>query len=253
MNQLQLTSVSLAFGGLKALSDISLTIKTGDIKGIIGPNGAGKTTLFNVICGIYPLQEGSITLDQKPLRGLSIDEISRLGLARTFQNIRLFKNLSVVENVKIAISSYYNVSSALFRRSSFRQQEEWLIDQAYQLLHNFGLENYARHRASDLPYGLQRRLEITRALATQPKILLLDELACGMNTSEVLQLIDLIQVICQEQSLGILLIDHQMQFVMSLCQHVTVLDFGKIIAEGEPDLVRHNPAVIASYLGAAVC
>ena len=253
MNELQLTDVSLAFGGLKAISDISLTVKSGDIKGIIGPNGAGKTTLFNVICGIYPIQQGSVTLNQQSLQGLGVDQITRLGLARTFQNIRLFRKLSVLENVKVAMNDRYGVSAALLRSRQFRQQETQSTEQAYYLLQRFDLDKYAQLPANDLPYGLQRRLEIARALATQPKILLLDELACGMNGSEVHQLIELIQKIQQEQALGVLLIDHQMTFVMSLCQHITVLNFGKIIAQGAPDAVRQNPAVIASYLGDVAC
>lgn len=253
MSELLLNSVSLSFGGLRAISEISLRVNSGEIVGIIGPNGAGKTTLFNVICGIYPLQQGSISLDGRSLQGLSIDKINRLGLARTFQNIRLFKNLSVLDNIKIAIHSSYKVPAAVLRQGRFRQQEEDITETAYSLLKRFNIDIYAHSNASDLSYGMQRRLEIARALASNPKILLLDELACGMNSSEVHQLIDLVQEIRQERSLGILLIDHQMRFVMALCQRITVLNFGKIIAEGEPDTVRHNPAVIESYLGAAVC
>lgn len=249
MTTLVVQDLSHAFGGLQAVDRFNLHINAGEIVGIIGPNGAGKTTVFNVLCGIYPLQRGAISLDQQSLAGLPIFQITRFGIARTFQNIRLFKALTALDNVKIAMNSRYTLTSAMLRRSAFRQLEEAATEEALQLLQRFGLIHYAGHRASELPYGLQRRLEIARALATHPKILLLDEPACGMNPSEAQAMGKLILEIQQEQQLAILLIDHQMPFVMSLCQRILVLNFGKTIAEGDPRSIRENTAVIESYLG----
>lgn len=249
MSSLTVQNLSHAFKGLKAITDFNLTIHSGEIVGVIGPNGAGKTTLFNLLCGIYRLQHGKIILDEQLLNGLSTDQITRAGIGRTFQNIRLFKKLSVLDNIKIAIGGYYGLISVFTRQSSFRKGEKVIFDEAYNLLQYFGLAQYAESRAADLPYGLQRRLEIARALATNPKVLLLDEPACGMNPQETKQLSLLIREIQQERALAIILIDHQMRFVMSLCQRIIVLNFGKIIAEGDQEMVRNHPEVIKSYLG----
>jgi branched-chain amino acid transport system ATP-binding protein len=251
MNILSIQALSQDFGGLKAVDNFNLEIKTGEIKGIIGPNGAGKTTLFNLLCGIYPLQQGSVYLNQQKLNGLATAQITRLGIARTFQNIRLFKTLTVLENILIAVHSHYGLASALIRQKSFLNQEQAAIEQAQRLLNRFGLEPYAKHYATELPYGLQRRLEIARALATQPKVLLLDEPACGMNPKEAQALAKLILEIQQEQQLAILLIDHQMPFVMLLCHSLSVLNFGKTIATGTPAEVCQSQEVIEAYLGTA--
>jgi branched-chain amino acid transport system ATP-binding protein len=251
MNTLTISNVSHAFTGLQAVSNFSLEVNTGEIIGIIGPNGAGKTTVFNVLCGIYSLQHGTIHLDDKCLHGLPVYQIMRAGIARTFQTIRLFKALSVLDNVLIAIRNTYQISSALLKNKLFKQQEQEAMAKAFQLLQRFELARYMNNRACDLPYGFQRRLEIARALATQPKVVLLDEPACGMNPSEAKDLALLIREIQQEEKLAILLIDHQMPFVMSLCQRIFVLNFGKIIAMGDPDTICRNSAVIESYLGEA--
>lgn len=248
---LTVQGVSHTFGGLQAIVDFNLSVGSGEIVGVIGPNGAGKTTLFNLLCGVYPVQCGAIQLDEHVLNGLSCSQIARLGIARTFQNIRLFPTLSVVENIKIAIAGYYNVAQALLRGSKFRREEQAITAQAHQLLEWADLTAYMHLRASELPYGLQRRLEIARALAMQPKVLLLDEPACGMNPAEVQQLIAMIRQLNQERALVIVLIDHQMHFVMNICQQISVLNFGKTIAVGSPEMIRNHDAVIASYLGTA--
>lgn len=250
MSALIMQNVSHHFGGLTAINDFNLEMQQ-EIIGLIGPNGAGKTTIFNLLCGVYPLQQGKISLGNLCLNGLSINQIARSGVARTFQNIRLFKKLTVLENIKIAIQSQYSLMGALTRQLSFRQAEHAVTQQAWELLQRFKLERYAESRASELPYGSQRLLEIARALATNPKILLLDEPACGMNASEARVMAELIQEIQAERSLAILLIDHQMHFVMSLCKRITVLNFGKTIAVGDPNYIRNHPEVIQSYLGAA--
>ncbi len=249
MSTLTVQDLSHTFSGLHAITHFNLSVNSGEIVGIIGPNGAGKTTLFNLLCGIYPIQQGSITLDQQLLNKLSTDQITRAGMGRTFQNIRLFKRLSVLDNIKIAMGGYYKLFPALIRKSSFQQQEQAIQVEANNLLQRFGLTQYIHSCAADLPYGLQRRLEIARALATNPKVLLLDEPACGMNPLEVQQLSLLIQEIHQERALAIILIDHQMRFVMGLCQRITVLNFGKTIASGDPEMIRNHPEVIQSYLG----
>ncbi|HVV68034.1 MAG TPA: ABC transporter ATP-binding protein [Gammaproteobacteria bacterium] len=250
MTVLAIKNLSHTFSGLHAITDFHLQVQSGEIAGVIGPNGAGKTTLFNVLCGVYPIQHGEISLDGKTLNGLTTEQITRAGIARTFQNIRLFKKLSVLDNIRIAVGSCdYPLRSAMLRQSRFLQQEQTTLDMAYDLLARFGLTQYAQSYAENLPYGLQRRLEIARALAINPKVLLLDEPACGMNPQETVELSCLIKEIFQERALAILLIDHQMRFVMSLCQHITVLNFGKIIAEGDPEMIRKHPEVIQSYLG----
>lgn len=249
MSTLAVKNLSHAFGGLKAVTDFTIDIHSGEIVAIIGPNGAGKTTLFNLLCGIYPLQQGDIALDGQSLKGLPIHRITRMGIARTFQNIRLFKALTVLDNIRIAINSRYTLSSMLLQRISFREQEQSSLEEAYQLLTRFGLAHCSEQRANDLPYGLQRRLEIARALATHPKILLLDEPACGMNPTEAQEMASLIREVQVERALAVLLIDHQMPFVMSLCQRILVLNFGRTIAVGDPDSIRRHPEVIESYLG----
>lgn len=249
MTTLVVQNLSHAFGGLQAVDGFNLQVDAGEIVGIIGPNGAGKTTVFNLLCGIYPVQQGNIYLEHQPITGLPIYLINRHGIARTFQNIRLFKALTVLDNVRIAMNSRYGLMGAMLQVASFRHTEQLMTEEVYQLLQRFGLKQYAMHRASELPYGLQRRLEIVRALATRPKVLLLDEPACGMNPSEAQAMAMLIREIQQEQNLAILVIDHQMPFVMALCQQIIVLNFGKTIAVGDPQSIREDAAVIESYLG----
>lgn len=249
MDILTIENLSHSFSGIQAISECNLTVCSNQIMGIIGPNGAGKTTLFNILCGIYPAQKGNITLNQQRLNGLLPEQITKAGVARTFQNIRLFKHLSVLENVKTALNTHYSLFEALLHRPTFYQQESKITEEAYQLLQYLSLSKYINNLAGDLPYGLQRRLEIVRALALQPKVLLLDEPACGMNRQETQQLIGLIQQLCEERNLAILLIDHQMRFVMSLCENIMVLNFGKTIAKGDAETIKNHPAVIQSYLG----
>lgn len=251
MSLLQVQQLSHAFGGLQAIRNFNLELQHNEIVGIIGPNGAGKTTVFNLLCGVYPIQQGDILLNGQSLRHLSANEITRTGMARTFQNIRLFKTLSVLDNIRIAMPGNYHLGTALLHGGRFQRQEQLLTEHAHALLTRFNLSHHAQQPAGSLPYGLQRRLEIARALATQPKVLLLDEPACGMNPHEAEELAGLIRQIQQEQTLAILLIDHQMPFVMSLCQHITVLNFGKTIATGDPNTIRNHAAVIQSYLGEA--
>lgn len=249
MALLAVNALSQIFGKLQALTDFTIQLEMNEIVGVIGPNGAGKTTLFNVLCGIYKPQRGSVYLNEHQLTGLAPDKIARLGLARTFQNIRLFKRLSVLDNVRCVIANTYSLPTALLHNHRLRSSEKSIRLQAQELLALFKLESYAHRLAAELPYGMQRRLEIARALATKPKVLLLDEPSCGMNHSETAAMHDLILSVKNHYQLGILLIDHQMPFVMSLCPKIIVLDFGKIIAEGTPTQIRNNPQVIYSYLG----
>jgi branched-chain amino acid transport system ATP-binding protein len=239
------------FDSLRAVGDFSLTMRHGELVGLIGPNGAGKTTVFNLITGVYHATEGSIQYQEAELVGLPSHEIIQMGIARTFQNIRLFANLTVLDNVRIAYHPHagYNLLDSALRRRRFYDKEAEMTEQAQEFLAIFGLDKRQNDIAGSLPYGLQRRLEIARALATRPRLLLLDEPAAGMNPQEIDQLMDLIRFIRDHFNLTILLVEHRMRLVMNICEWITVMDFGEIIARGTPDHVRNDPGVIEAYLG----
>ena len=248
---LEAQRVTIRFGGLTAVSNFNLNIQPHELVGLIGPNGAGKTTIFNMLTGVYKPTEGEIRIGGTPTRELKPYQITSLGVARTFQNIRLFKELSVLDNVKIGGHIHYKYSgtSAVLHTNRFRDAEDEAEEQAYRLLELFGLARRADDCAKNLPYGDQRRLEIARALAARPKLLLLDEPAAGLNTGETLQLMDKIHEIRDRFDLAILLIEHNMELVMGICERISVLNFGKTIAEGTPEEIRANQDVIEAYLG----
>ncbi|MBI5420164.1 MAG: ABC transporter ATP-binding protein [Deltaproteobacteria bacterium] len=248
---LEVAGLSKNFGGIKALAGVDFHLDEGELIGMIGPNGSGKTTVFNVITGIYRPAGGSVTMDGTPLVGLSPHAINRLGIVRTFQNIRLFRNLSVMDNVRIACHSHvrYGPLSALCRSGGFYQAEGEIWEKAMHLLSIVSLQDRRKELAKNLPYGDQRKLEIARALATEPRILLLDEPAAGMNPFEVGRLMEFIREIRERFRLSILLIEHQMRLVMGICERIVVMDFGQVIARGAPEEIRNNPRVIEAYLG----
>ncbi len=248
---LETTNLGIAFGGLQALDDIHFSIREGEIMGLIGPNGAGKTTVFNLLTSVYTPSKGEIRLGGDSIVGKKTYQITRNGIARTFQNIRLFKNMTVLENVETAMNSqmHYSIFSGICRLPSSRREEKEFSDRAHRLLQIFGLDSSSEDMAKNLPYGKQRKLEIARALASAPKILLLDEPAAGMNPTETNELMRTIRLIRDQFGTAILLIEHDMNFVMGICERIVVLDYGKIIAEGTPEAVRHNPKVITAYLG----
>ncbi len=254
---LDITALTMSFGGLKAVDRVDLDVKKGEIVGLIGPNGAGKTTFFNCITGIYPPDSGDINLipqDRKPkrLNGMKPNRITSQGMARTFQNIRLFQNMSALENIMVGrhCRTRAGVLGAIFRGPRTRREEREIVNSSYTLLHNMGLGDFVNEHAKNLPYGAQRRLEIARALATDPFLLLLDEPAAGMNPQETETLMELIETI-RKSGVSILLIEHDMRLIMKISDRILVLDHGLKIAEGNPEEIRSNQSVIDAYLGSS--
>ena len=254
MALLTATKLSKVFGGLRAVSDFSIAINKGELIGLIGPNGAGKTTAFNLLTGVYEPTDGQIEFDGKSLLGLKPYQITQRGIARTFQNIRLFSNLSVLDNVKIAYHFHvnYGLPEAIFRMGRYFREEKEIEEKAIRFLEIFQLAHKKDEIARNMPYGEQRRLEIARALAAQPQLLLLDEPAAGMNPQETQQLMEMIRWIRKEFDLTILLIEHDMSLVMGVCERIYVLEYGSIIAHGTPSEIKNNPRVIEAYLGEEV-
>lgn len=252
MNEiLQAENVSEVFGGLKAVSDFNLRLERGELVGLIGPNGAGKTTVFNMLTGVYQPTSGNISFEGESIVGLKPYQVTQRGIARTFQNIRLFSELTVLENVKIAFHYHvkYGLLESVLRIGRYFQEEEAIEEESRKLLKIFHLEDKADEVAKNLPYGAQRRLEIARALAAKPKLLLLDEPAAGMNPQETKELMDMIRWIRHEFGLTILLIEHDMSLVMGICERIYVLEYGEVIAQGTPEEIKSNPEVIRAYLG----
>ena len=248
---LECRRIGIDFGGLSAVDEFTIAIGRTEICGIIGPNGAGKTTIFNLLTNVYRPTRGSILVNGVDTLGMTTDEVNRRGVARTFQNIRLFKDLTVEENVLIGLhnSMNYSVASSMLRLPKYWKQEKEARERVRELLHIFHMENMTAQQAGSLPYGAQRRLEIVRSLATNPGILLLDEPAAGMNPSETVELMETIRKIMDEFHIAIMLIEHDMKLVMGICEGIAVLNYGRIIAKGTPDEIRNNPVVIEAYLG----
>lgn len=243
--------LGITFGGLKAVSDFNMTINSGELVGLIGPNGAGKTTVFNLLTGVYQPTEGEFFLDGERMNGKKTYQVVRAGIARTFQNIRLFGQMTVEENVLVAFneSFSYHMGGAIFRTPKFWKQEREMHAKAIDLLKIFGLEGLAETEAANLPYGAQRKLEIARALATGMKLLLLDEPAAGMNPNETKELMETIHFVRDEFDMTILLIEHDMKLVSGICEELTVLNFGEVLAQGKTTDVLNDPQVIKAYLG----
>ncbi len=248
---LEVKNLGISFGGLRAVDDFEISIQKGQLYGLIGPNGAGKTTIFNLLTGVYKPSEGVIMLDGENITGLKTIEINKAGIARTFQNIRLFKELSVIDNVKAGLHNHYKYSTleGILRLPSYFKTEKAMTERAMELLKVFELDEEANYLAANLPYGKQRKLEIARALATEPKLLLLDEPAAGMNPNETMELMETIRFVRDNFDMTILLIEHDMKLVSGICEELTVLNFGRILAQGETAGVLNDPQVITAYLG----
>ena len=251
MALLEVKSLGLAFGGLKAVDGFHISVEKGQLYGLIGPNGAGKTTVFNLLTGVYKPDQGQILLDGQSIGGKKTIEINKAGIARTFQNIRLFKDMTVLDNVKAGLHNHYPYSTVegILRLPRFREQEKRMDAKAMELLEVFELEDSASVLAANLPYGKQRKLEIARALATEPKLLLLDEPAAGMNPNETAELMNTIRFVREKFDMTILLIEHDMKLVSGICERLTVLNFGQVLTEGETGEVLNDPQVITAYLG----
>ena len=251
MALLEVKNLGISFGGLRAVDSFNISIEKGQLYGLIGPNGAGKTTVFNLLTGVYKPNEGIVTRDGKNITGKKTIEINKEGVARTFQNIRLFKDMSVLDNVKVGLHNkhHYSTLEGILRLPRYRKVEKEMNEQAMELLDVFDLAGQADYLASNLPYGKQRKLEIARALATEPKLLLLDEPAAGMNPNETQELMDTIHFVRDKFDMTILLIEHDMKLVSGICEKLTVLNFGQVLAEGETGEVLNNPQVITAYLG----
>lgn len=251
MALLEVKSLGISFGGLRAVDDFNLKIEKGQLYGLIGPNGAGKTTVFNMLTGVYKPTDGSIFLDGENITGKKTIDINKHGIARTFQNIRLFHQQSVIDNVKIGLHNEhtYSTLSGILRLPSYRKTEKIMNEKAMELLEVFDLQDEVDILASNLPYGKQRKLEIARALATDPKLLLLDEPAAGMNPNETKELMETIRFVRDKFDMTVLLIEHDMKLVSGICEELTVLNFGQVLAQGKTSDVLNNPEVIKAYLG----
>ena len=250
---LEVKNLGISFGGLRAVDNFNLTIEQGQLYGLIGPNGAGKTTVFNMLTGVYKPTDGKIYLDGEDITGKNNIEINKEGIARTFQNIRLFSELTVLDNVKAGLHNQkeyiYSTMTGILRLPRFHQAERAMDERAMELLKVFDLDGEVEYKASNLPYGKQRKLEIARALATNPKLLLLDEPAAGMNPNETQELMDTIRFVRDEFQMTILLIEHDMKLVAGICEKLTVLNFGQVLAQGDTSVVLKDPKVITAYLG----
>ena len=248
---LKVDSLGISFGGLQAVADFNLTIQPGELVGLIGPNGAGKTTIFNLLTSVYQPTRGSILINGIDTKGMTTHKVNKLGIARTFQNIRLFSDMTALENVKVGMHNQIKCSfvSSLLHLPGYYKAEKKANEKAMELLDFMGLTDVADQKAGSLPYGVQRRLEIVRALATNPSIILLDEPAAGMNPSETTELMHQIRRIRDTFHIAIFLIEHDMNLVMNVCEAIAVVNYGRIIAKGTPEEIRHNPAVIEAYLG----
>lgn len=251
MALLEAQNLSISFGGLRAVDNFNLQIEKGQLYGLIGPNGAGKTTVFNLLTGVYKPTEGIITLDGENITGKKTIDINKAGIARTFQNIRLFKELSVLDNVKAGLHNHYHYAtlSGILRLPTYFKKEKQMDEKAMELLKVFELDKEASLLAANLPYGKQRKLEIARALATNPKLLLLDEPAAGMNPNETLELMETIHFVRDHFNMTILLIEHDMKLVSGICEELTVLNFGRVLTQGKTSDVLNDPQVITAYLG----
>ena len=251
MALLEVKNLGISFGGLRAVNSFEISIEKEELYGLIGPNGAGKTTVFNLLTGVYQPDAGQIILDGTDITGRKTTEINRAGIARTFQNIRLFKQMSVLDNVKVGLHNKhpYSTIEGILRLPGYRKVEREMDEQAMELLKVFDLEKYAQTTASNLPYGQQRRLEIARAMATEPKLLLLDEPAAGMNPNETGELMDMIRFVREKFHVTVLLIEHDMKLVSGICERLTVLNFGEVLCQGATSDVLNDPQVITAYLG----